>query len=130
MLASNTHDSITEGSAAKKEAPVHQPGGALLETAFRTPFLYNLVRHPIYLGFLIAFWATPTMTVGHFLFAAMTTAYILVGIQLEERDLIRHFGQAYLAYRDRVAMLVPGLRWKRGTGEGEAIAPAIAASER
>lgn len=88
--------------------------------AFRTPFFYKYVRHPIYMGFIIAFWAAPVMTVAHLFFAAMTTAYILAAIQFEENDLVRHFGVKYKEYRKSAPMLIPfsrGLKNKRMDSE-------------
>jgi protein-S-isoprenylcysteine O-methyltransferase Ste14 len=80
---------------------------------FRTPGLYNWMRHPLYFGFLIAFWSTPRMTSGHLFFSVMTTAYILLAIQFEERDLVQQHGEMYQTYRSGVSMLMP---WPRKKG--------------
>jgi protein-S-isoprenylcysteine O-methyltransferase Ste14 len=85
------------------------------ETGFQSTLFYRLVRHPLNLGFLIAFWSAPTMTAGRLLFAAATTAWILLAIQLEERDLLALLGAPYAAYRDRVPMLLPRLRRSQPT---------------
>jgi len=89
-----------------KQVFLHARGEELPPPKFRVPFLYRWVRHPIYLGFLLAFWATPRMTLGHVLFAALTTGYVLVAIRLEERDLARMHWE-YRGYQARVPMLFP-----------------------
>jgi protein-S-isoprenylcysteine O-methyltransferase Ste14 len=77
---------------------------------FKATSLYRWVRHPIMLGFLVAFWATPTMTVGHLLFASATTIYILLALQFEERDLVSYYGERYVAYQRHTGMLLPLIR--------------------
>lgn len=79
------------------------------DPAFRVKGIYRRTRHPLYLGFLVAFWATPHMTEGHLLFSIMTTAFMLVAVRLEERDLVRVHGDDYVEYRRQVPMLVPSL---------------------
>ena len=90
-----------------RQVYVNWRGSHYTSPDFKVPALYKLVRHPLMLGFLIAFWATPRMTVGHLLFSLATTGYILVGIHLEERDLLAAYGQTYRHYQQRVSMLLP-----------------------
>jgi methanethiol S-methyltransferase len=95
----------------------HSRGRELPPPAFRTPLFYRAVRHPLYAGFVLAFWAAPEMTLGHALLAAGMTAYILIAIRYEERDLVALFGADYEAYRGRAGMLVPKLRRRSTPGE-------------
>ena len=93
-------------------------GRPLPPAEFKTPSLYRWVRHPLYLGLLLAFWATPTMTLGHLLFAVGNTGYILVGLSLEERDLLAEFGDKYRRYQEQVSALVP-LPRRKGEPQGQ-----------
>jgi len=106
-----------------KQAYAHLRGESLKPPKFQVTGFYRYIRHPIMAGFLVAFWATPRMTVGHLLFAAATTGYILIALQLEERDLLAHFGNRYRAYREQVPKLVPlGRRWSPREGQADGTA--------
>lgn len=107
---------------------LHLRGQEYRHLPFRVPLLYRNVRHPLYVGWLVTFWVTPTMTVGHALFAGVCLAYILVAIRLEERDLVEHHGPAYADYRRQVPMLVPALTRRYRESEATAPAAGVAAS--
>lgn len=97
---------------------LHLKGQEYSQRPFMERSAYKLVRHPLMLGYFLAFWATPTMTQGHLLFAAVTSAYILVAIQIEERDLVAALGDDYIKYRKRTAMLIPFPKGKSGDSSG------------
>lgn len=92
---------------------LHLRGKTYEHAPFATPLIYRIVRHPLYVGWMIAFWATPTMSVTHFVFALLMTGYILLAIPLEERDLHAHFGERYARYRQSVGPLIPRFGRKR-----------------
>jgi len=94
---------------------LHFTGQPFRTVDFKTRVFYRFVRHPLMTGFVIAFWATPTMSVGHLFFAAMTTGYILVAVQLEERDLVTFHGDEYREYQRQVGMLIPRLNRSKST---------------
>ncbi len=92
---------------------LHAKGRSYTPPQFQVASLYRFIRHPLLLGWMIAFWVTPHMTVGHLIFAVVTTAYMLVAIGFEERDLVKHHGESYVQYRQQVSMLIPGFGRKR-----------------
>jgi protein-S-isoprenylcysteine O-methyltransferase Ste14 len=104
---------------------LHARGEEYTSLPFRTPLLYSRVRHPLYLGWALAFWATPTMTVGHLLFAAAMTGYMMLAAVFEERDLVAHFGRQYAEYRQRVPMFVPRLSGKDVAADSERVAGSL-----
>lgn len=101
-----------------RQVYLHLMGKEYSPLGFVTPGPYRYIRHPLYIGWFTAIWATPTMTVAHLVFALATTVYVLVAIRFEERDLITIHGQAYTSYREQVPMLVPSVMGKKASGEG------------
>ncbi len=96
-----------------RQVVLHLRGKEYTHPGFATPRLYRMVRNPLMLGFLIAFWSTPTMSQGHLLFALLVTGYVFVGVNLEERDLLKTLGPGYEAYRARTPMLIPGIKLQK-----------------
>ena len=101
-----------------RQVYLHLKGREYTPMSLKMPTFYNYVRHPLYFGFVLAFWATPAMTVAHLVFALSTTSYILIVTQLEERDLLHFHGDAYQAYRNQVSMLLPWLPKKKSLKAG------------
>ena len=95
-----------------RQAWLYFRGKPYTQLLFRTPFFYRFVRHPLYLGLVIAFWSTPVMTIAHLLFAVLTTSYILTAIQFEEKDLTDHFGEQYKDYKRTKPMIIPFIKKK------------------
>jgi methanethiol S-methyltransferase len=104
---------------------LHLVGREYEPRPFRTPAAYRFVRHPLYVGWLVAFWATPTMTISHLAFAGLLTAYILIAIPFEERDLVTHFGERYARYRRSVGALLPRFRERAPLSRTESPATAV-----
>jgi protein-S-isoprenylcysteine O-methyltransferase Ste14 len=107
---------------------LHLLGRPYTRVGFKKPVAYRVVRHPLYVGWIMAFWATPTMTVGHLLFALGLTAYILIAIRFEERNLVEEHGESYAAYRRSTPMLIPGLRPRATRRDVAQPAPEVASS--
>ena len=104
---------------------LHLKGRQQTSLPFREPSLYKRVRHPLYVGWAIAFWATPTMTAGHLMFALVMTGYMAVAVIFEERDLVAHFGQQYEDYQRRVPMFLPKLKLRSNAGENQELLSSI-----
>ena len=101
---------------------LHLMGRQYTRVNFATPAPYRVVRHPLYLGFMIAFWAAPAMSITRLVFAIATTAYMLIAIQFEEHDLVHEHGASYERYRRTVPMIIPGMRARSGVSETSATA--------
>ncbi|MBC7926965.1 MAG: isoprenylcysteine carboxylmethyltransferase family protein [Bryobacteraceae bacterium] len=104
-----------------RQVYLYLTGREYTNLAFRTPFLYRYVRHPLYVGWLLTFWSAPLMTIAHLFFAAMTTVYILVAIQFEEADLVTVHGDSYRQYQKQVPMIIPAAAIKSDIGSGSPI---------